>query len=87
MDSDDSSLDSEEEYIPNPQDESTKSESSLELTLEDEKKKTCAIRDGRRKSSSQCKIEQSESKCSSQSLPGHEQKTTGRSYAPTHRKI
>ncbi|XP_052456360.1 uncharacterized protein LOC128016052 isoform X26 [Carassius gibelio] len=38
MESDDSNLGSEEEYIPNPIDESTESDSSMELTLGKEKK-------------------------------------------------
>ncbi|KAG7525812.1 hypothetical protein JOB18_032132 [Solea senegalensis] len=36
--SDDSNIGSEDEYIPCPKDESTESDSSLELTLEDKKK-------------------------------------------------
>ncbi|KAL7405935.1 hypothetical protein ABVT39_010494 [Epinephelus coioides] len=38
MESDDSNVGSEDEYVPHPMDESTESDSSLELTLQDEKK-------------------------------------------------
>lgn len=94
-----SSMDSEEEYIPNPHDGSTESENSLELC----KKKKGALSDSRRKSSSQSKVKHSESgsessrerrkfpchntvESSSESLLGRNQKTPfERSYAPTQK--
>ncbi|XP_034565550.1 uncharacterized protein LOC117831136 isoform X1 [Notolabrus celidotus] len=68
VESDDSTIDSEDEYIPNPKDESTESDSSLELTLEDKRKNKGASKESRSKSSSQSKFKtrERESKSSKQ---------------------
>ncbi|XP_030018187.1 uncharacterized protein LOC115438607 isoform X4 [Sphaeramia orbicularis] len=61
VESDDSSIESEDEYIPCPLDESTESDSSLELTLEAKKKNKGASIESRSKSSTQSKLKPMES--------------------------
>ncbi|KAG7459161.1 hypothetical protein JOB18_031843 [Solea senegalensis] len=56
VESDNSNIGSEDEYIPCPKDESTESDSSLELTLEDKKRNKGASSESRRKSSSRSKF-------------------------------